>query len=365
MSNRNIAPIVDVLLPAYNCAETIVASVRSILGQSMPALRLIVIDDGSTDGTGDIVGRLALEDRRISLLRQPNSGIVDALNRGLACATAPFVARQDGDDISSPDRLARQLAVLERHADVVAISGSCEHIDAAGRRLGSRYVVCDPELADMRAVPSVEPYLLHPFLLLRRRALEAVGGYRHVFHAEDTDLYWRLHRVGRLRNMDESLGLMRLHQGSVTNASIVNGRISAIHSQLAAISAQRVAAGRPDLEFPSTALPHYRQSRELSAMLELAGRQLDEEERGYLRVAASAKLLELATGRAYELELDDCRLIRRAYREMPSPVFRGPSTAGWAYRASLKRLVRRGDLEKLRALLSLSVISRSAWLRFQ
>lgn len=357
-------PLIDVLLPAYNCAATISAAIESVLAQSVRNIRVIVVDDGSTDATGAVVQELAERDRRVILISKTNTGIVNTLNLALSMARAPYIARHDGDDISIPTRFERQLEAFRDDEKLVAVSGACTHIGTDGQGLGTRYEPWDPALASTRSIPSLEPYLLHPFLMVRRDAIVAVGGYRQALHAEDTDLYWRLRDKGRLINLPDVLGMMRIHNGSITNQSVINGRISAIHSQLAAISAARRTAGRVDIDFPKGALLSFQKANSLDEMLRLASEQLDGDEARYLRLATCAKLLELSTNRAYELELNDFRTIKAAYLTLPSADLRGPSIAGWGYRAVLKRLVQRGDLRSAWALASVSVLLRTAIMRF-
>lgn len=357
------APIIDVLLPVHNAAPTIETSVLSVLAQTVTDIRVIAVDDGSTDTTASLLSEIARDDARLVVVRKHNGGIVDALNLALSMSNATYVARQDGDDISFPDRFARQLAVFSRCSGTVAVSGSCFHIDMDDRRLGTTYNVCLPDDANFDAIPSIEPYLLHPFLMARRVALNAVGGYRHAFHAEDTDLYWRLRHIGRLVNIDQPLGLMRLHPGSITNASVVNGRVSAIHSQLAAISARRQAAGREDIRFPRDRLAALTRARSFEAMIGIVAADLDRDEAGYLCDAASVKLLELANSRAFELESEDLRYIGDRYRSLPAARLRGPAMANWAYRATLARLLRSRQIGMLAAFADLSTLGRTAVLR--
>jgi hypothetical protein len=186
------------------------------------------------------------------------------------------------------------------------------HIDAAGVVTGA-YQPPDPDRADPDWAPSIEPYLIHPFLAVRRQALEAVGGYRHVHHAEDTDLYWRLREIGRLFNLPEVLGDYRLHDDSISGSSVTNGRIMAIHSQLAAISSKRRRAGSPDLTFERAQLAVYRKAGSIDGMMGIAEAPLDPDERSWLRVAVAAKLLELASYRPWKLAERDLRFIRAAW----------------------------------------------------
>ena len=102
-------PLIDVLIPAYNAGRTIRSALGSIQDQTIRDIRIVVVDDGSTDDTAAIVGEVAAADPRVELHRQANGGIVDALNAGLQRGQAEFVARFDADDLSYPDRFARQI----------------------------------------------------------------------------------------------------------------------------------------------------------------------------------------------------------------------------------------------------------------
>jgi glycosyltransferase involved in cell wall biosynthesis len=308
-------PTIDVLLPVFNGASTVKQAVESILNQTLPSLRIIIVDDGSTDATPQLLSTLAQQDPRIAILTRKNGGIVEALNAGLEQCTSEFVARQDADDVSDLSRLEVQLAYLLRHPDCVAVSGGVRHIDEAGRSLGTVQLFPSPDRADPSWAPSREPYLSHPFLLMRRTAVRSVGGYRYAHNSEDTDLYWRLLELGRLHNLDFPLGSYRMHGDSVSGGSIVNGRIMAVNSQLVGLSALRRRAGRPDIRFEKKSMVDYRGSPRLASIYELVKAQLDAREATYLRIAAGAKLLELASYRPYELDADDCLFIRDARRE--------------------------------------------------
>src|SRR5947209_575161 len=124
---------VDVVIPVYNAASTIESAIGSIQAQTVTEIRIIVVNDGSTDATRQIVQRLAAADHRLILVDQANCGIVDALNAGLRICHADMVARHDGDDLANPDRFEKQLDYLSRHPDCVAVSGATRHIDEAGR----------------------------------------------------------------------------------------------------------------------------------------------------------------------------------------------------------------------------------------
>jgi glycosyltransferase involved in cell wall biosynthesis len=346
-------PLVDVLIPAFNAARTVEAAVRSIQRQTVSDIRIQVVDDGSTDDTGRILAALAAEDSRIDVVTTGHGGIVDALNAGLARGSARFVARQDSDDLSVPHRFATQLAYLEAHADCVAVSGMARHVDEDGCFMGSMGHLPSPDQASAARLPAREPYLPHPFLMTYRASLDAVGNYRHASYAEDADLCWRLQELGRLHNLDDVLGDYRLHERSITGSSVLNGRVSALSSQLAALSAARRRSGRSDIDFPKAALAECLAAGNLAAMFRIGCRQLDPHEAEWLRPALAAKLLDLAAYRPYELEAGDCRFIRDAFRHglgLAEPENRRQLERMWSGAAA--RLASAGRIAEARALAS-------------
>lgn len=304
-------PVVDVLMTAYNAERTVTSSAESILNQTVVPLRLIVVDDGSTDGTAARLAVLSNHDARVTVIRKPNGGIVSAARVGLEACSAEFLARQDADDLSFPQRLSRQLAHLARNPGCVAVSGAAYHIDEHGDRTGFLVALDPPDKANPATIPSREPYVMHPFMLARRAAVVTAGGYRDLEYAEDTDLCWRLQERGRLDNLPEALGEYRVHTSSVSSNSVISGRISAMNSQLSAVSAMRRRRGRADLSFTPADVGRYRAAATLPAMLALIDPQLDECERSYLRAASAAKLLELSLYRPYRLDVEDCAYISR------------------------------------------------------
>jgi glycosyltransferase involved in cell wall biosynthesis len=303
---------VDVLIPVYNAEATLEEAIASILCQTLGDIRVVVVDDGSTDKSAAILEAFRAKDARICVLRQPNSGIVDALNFGLAHCTAKYVARFDADDVAFPDHLKNLSDYLDKYEDCVAVGSAVEHMDEVGRTLRGLPHPGSPSNADPMWVPAIEPYLIHPFMMARRLDLLKVGGYRYVFNSEDSDLYWRLSEHGRLHNLVEIGGRYRVHKASVSSKSIVSGRIMAINSQLAAISVIRRRKKATDICFDKEALAKYKASSTLSEMWIIASQQLTYEERGHLKIAASIKLLELAGYRPFQLDTSDYDFIRSA-----------------------------------------------------
>ncbi len=305
---------VDVLMSVYNGAATIEQAIQSIQDQVVRDIRIVVVDDGSTDETSAILARIGLSEPRLLVITKPNSGIVDSVSTGLRHCDAPFIARHDADDLSEPDRFEVQMAYLEAHPDCVAVSGGALYIDSNGDLTGAMAKVGEPELADAEWIPAREPYLKQPFLMVRRDGLLAVGGYRPLRVAEDSDLCWRLQEIGRLHNMPRSFGRYRVHKDSISSGSIRNGRIIALYSQMAALSARRRRAGHPDLEFAQADWEQYVNATNLADLHAIACLQLQPEERRRLRISMAAKLIEVCFYRDFEPDRSDCSFIRMAIR---------------------------------------------------
>lgn len=314
---RPVEHRIDVLIPVFNAGATVRSAIDSIRAQTVSDIRIIVVDDGSTDETADILAGLARLDTRIHVITKPNGGIVDALNVGLAECTADYVARHDADDIAYPHRLETQMAYLDANADCIGVSSFARQVDRNGRTNGLA-VFPPPESSDPEWVPCREPYLLHPFLMVRRRSVTAIGGYRHVHHAEDADLCWRLQAAGRLYNVPRMLGDYRVHALSITSRSTLNGRVSACNSQLAAISVRRRRNRAADLTFTKAAIEEMNAAGTMAGIFDIASRGLSADECAYLKPAFAAKFLELSSYRPYEPDVADCRFIGATLRRAES-----------------------------------------------
>jgi GT2 family glycosyltransferase len=173
MADRRMARV-SVVVPAYNAEATILATIRSVLAQTLPDFELIVIDDGSTDGT---VERLAgLADPRLRVHSYDNGGLPTARNRGIALASGEFVAFLDADDEWTPDKLEDQMAALERRGDAGVAYSWTRFVDEDGRDLyAQRPVFFEGDV--YRALLVSNFTCSGSNILVRRRALEATGGF--------------------------------------------------------------------------------------------------------------------------------------------------------------------------------------------
>lgn len=198
------APRVSVLLPFRDAADTLVDAIESLLVDRALAMELVAVDDGSRDHGAALVRALAARDPRVRLLHTEGLGIVAALElaRARAHPASRYLARMDGDDLSLPGRLRAQLALLDQKPSIALCATQVEAFpsDAVGEGL-ARYVAWQNATLsadEHRRELFVEAPVCHPSVVVRREALERVGGYRETRWAEDYDLWLRLDQAGFL-----------------------------------------------------------------------------------------------------------------------------------------------------------------------
>lgn len=214
----NTPPTLSVLMPVYNGATYLAQAIESIRAQTFGDFEFIIVNDGSTDRTLKILQRFAQKDPRIRILSRPNTGIVGALNDGLAVCRGEYIVRMDADDFALPERLARQFRYLETHPELVAIGSSVLMVDPAGRPLKKFQAQSDPKLVRIGLIGAIDIGIIHPALMVRRSVMERVGGYRQPYQlVEDFDLFQRLLDEGELGNVPETLLHYRQHFASTNS----------------------------------------------------------------------------------------------------------------------------------------------------
>ncbi|MEM9881655.1 MAG: glycosyltransferase family A protein [Planctomycetota bacterium] len=217
-------PAVSVLMCAYNAERYVAATVRSVLGQTLRELEFVAVDDGSTDRTAEVLRGFAAGDDRMRVVSGPNVGIPRAANVGLRACRGELVARIDADDLAEPDRLARQVAFMAEHPEVVASGTSVTFIDEADRRLTINRPPTDHEAID-DALMRGHCAIWNTSCVIRRGPFLSIDGYdEHFATAEDVDAWLRLAEVGRLANLDAPLHRYRLHDASVSAADQTGNR---------------------------------------------------------------------------------------------------------------------------------------------
>lgn len=187
-------------MPVHNARPYVDEAVRSVLAQSFSQFELVIFDDGSDDGSLDLLRHWASRDSRIRLLvGERNLGPVGSSNHVAMLARAPLVARMDADDISHPERLEAQVAVLRDRPEIGLVGCLCESIDAVGRRLRG------PDLWRLHQQSSLAPFP-HGSIMYRRELFDRLGGYRAECEFwEDQDLVLRAARLAKVATIGRPL----------------------------------------------------------------------------------------------------------------------------------------------------------------
>lgn len=205
----SLPPRVSCIIPTFNMARYLPAAVESALSQTVPLAEVIVVDDGSTDKTPEVLARFS---DAVRLIRQPRSGVSAARNKGVTASTGAFLCFLDADDLMHPDRLATQLAVFEADPTLMFCVGGCRNF-------------WSPELTeadiarDWRHDQGEQSKAAHiSTWLLRRAVWDLVGAFDPAKdYAEDADWYFRMTSTGVTQaTTDNEVSLRRLHAGNAT-----------------------------------------------------------------------------------------------------------------------------------------------------
>ncbi len=246
-------PRVSVLMPVYNGEEYLEDAVDSILAQTFGDFEFLIMNDGSTDRTGEILDRLAAKDARIRVFHRENRGITPTLNELLRLARADLVARMDADDIALPERFAKQVRHLDENPDCVLVGSCATMIDPDGDDLTERAVPASHEEILEDILNGSSKFIFHSSIIFRRQPAVDLGGYNESYAAaQDLDLFLRLAEVGRLTNLTETLIRYREHTSKI---SAKRAQLQGENSRLIRIQAHERRGSTPPesvLNFRST-----------------------------------------------------------------------------------------------------------------
>lgn len=218
---------VSVILPVHNAEDFVAEALQSVLDQTYQTFELIVIDDGSTDGSPDVVARFARRDRRIITWRRANQGVGVTANECLQKARNNLVARFDADDVMLPHRLERQIWFMQNHPELSVATSYAWLIDRRGKMLAEAKPTVDIECGVRRRDPACFVELITPSTIMRKADVQAVGGYSNEYRLEDRELWGRLVAAGyRLGVQPEFLLKQRLHRASITANGIREGVVA-------------------------------------------------------------------------------------------------------------------------------------------
>lgn len=280
-------PAISVVMSVYNGERFLALAIESVLAQDFRDFEFLIVDDGSTDSSPEIISRYAATDSRIRPILRENRGLIASLNEMIEAARAPIIARMDADDICRPHRFSRQIAFLAAHPDYGVVGSWSEDIGEEGEAL-FRTGMADHPLTHEDMLIAIEnggQLICHPAAMYRRDVVRSVGAYHAAFrHCEDLDLWLRLTGATKLGNIPERLLRYRRYPGQVSSRHATEQQIGTAVARAAWRERQ---AGRPD---PTETLKQLPPIDELDALFGRSGisRQVREQVALGLRYSASA-----------------------------------------------------------------------------
>lgn len=209
---------ISVLLPAYNCATYISQAIKSILNQTFKDFEFLIIDDGSTDNTEELISRY--KDSRIRCIKKSNTGLADTLNYGLAQASNDIILRMDADDIAHPDLIQSQYSLISKRDKSYWIG--CNYAVFNDRNNKIKFIIRNPKNHEqIKKGLSLHGYLIHAGSIYYKNTILDLGGYKKLNAFEDYELWLRGINNFTFENNQEVLLYVRYRKDSLSRKNIV------------------------------------------------------------------------------------------------------------------------------------------------
>lgn len=226
-------PLVSVVMANHNGERFLRSAIDSVLSQTYKDFEFILVDDGSSDGSRDIIAQYALYDKRLISVHLDHCGLVKALNYGCELARGYFVARLDSDDIAKSDRLETQVAYMLANPAIALVGGAIECIDTFGNML---FIMKWPGRTDgLHDYLLLDCHISHTTVMFRKDVFDEIGGYHAAYaDAEDYDLFLRMSDNHLVDNIPRILCQYRLHPDQVSASRGSQQIISGIGARFAA-----------------------------------------------------------------------------------------------------------------------------------
>ncbi|WP_164561738.1 glycosyltransferase family 2 protein [Nitratidesulfovibrio vulgaris] len=212
-------PAVSVVTPVFNGASFVASTIESVLQQTFDDFEYILVDDGSSDDSFDVIKSFAEKDSRIRVVRQPNMGMAEARNCGVKMARGMFIVLQDHDDIALPCRLEVQFKKMQTDEQIGIVAGSVERFDATGKRLG---ICAALEGHDdiIRAAVMGEPCIGPGTMMIRKSVFDSVGFFRNQYvPSDDLDFIFRASHVCKIVSVKDVVTRYLVHNENATHRS--------------------------------------------------------------------------------------------------------------------------------------------------
>jgi glycosyltransferase involved in cell wall biosynthesis len=209
-------PEITVLMSCYNAEKYLSAAIESILTQTYRNFELLLINDGSTDSTLNLLRKYAEIDDRIKIIDKPNTGLTDSLNVGVFQAEGKWIARLDADDVAHISRLEKQLNFVNEHTQVILLGSGASDIDADGHILRTfRYQKEHKKL--LSSLENFKGFPPHSSAFFNTKIAKEIGGYRpRILLAQDHDLWLRFSDKGQISALIDPLVYIRRHKDQIS-----------------------------------------------------------------------------------------------------------------------------------------------------
>lgn len=207
-------PRVSVIMTVYNAGHYLPAAIKSILDQSFSDFELIIIDDGSTDDSLNVIK--SLKDERIIWRSRQNKGVPESSNEGIKMARGAYIARQDADDVSAPDRLEKQVKFLDSHPDIDLLGTNYRAVNANDELVFATNLFTHPD--DLKLAIVFSNQFGHGSTMMRKNVFEKAGYYDEISIVHDYDLWVRIGQVTKMANLKDLLYDWRYHDKSLSNS---------------------------------------------------------------------------------------------------------------------------------------------------
>lgn len=218
-------------MPVYNGEKYIKETIESVINQSFVDFEFIIIDDGSTDNTLNIINDF--QDDRIKIIKQNHGGIVKALNTGLQNSKGEYIIRIDADDICVQNRFDELLNFMNENIDIVICGSWADVIDESGNIIDElKHPPVDDK--DIRRYIKIHNPFIHPSVIFRRDIIDKVGAYRNFKHNEDYELWTRILPIGEGHNIPQKLIKYRIHSKQITRKANLQMRLFGVIVRLLA-----------------------------------------------------------------------------------------------------------------------------------
>lgn len=225
-------PKVSVVMAVYNGEKYLKEAVDSILNQTYTDFEFIIINDGSTDNSLNILNSFKEKDERIKIISRENKGLVYSLNEGVNMAQGEYIARMDADDISEPDRFEKQLQYMRENE--LAVCGSyATKINSFGEKIGEMNY--SPSEKKIKSFTLLHSPFIHPSVIFKKDVFEKVSGYQKFFkHIEDYELWTRIVFKYKTGNLPERLLKYRIHDDQITKKNNSEMRLKGLFVRILA-----------------------------------------------------------------------------------------------------------------------------------